>query len=122
MTWLPLLFKPWVKVAIARQRIGRSLWLNKKPKFVGRSGLREGEYGRLWLKNFVLFVITLGLHRVCSDAGFKEAQWFDDNIRWADNSISTLGLILAVDEDPNVVVDVLCEGVEEVEDAAGAGG
>ncbi|EKX51451.1 hypothetical protein GUITHDRAFT_134381 [Guillardia theta CCMP2712] len=106
---LPLLFKPWVKVAIARQRIERSLWLNKQPKFKGRSGLREGEFGRLWLKNFILFITTLGLHRVCSDAAFKEAQWFDENICWADNSVSTLGLILAVDEDPDVESSKSCE-------------
>ena len=53
--------------------------------------------------------------KAAAAADYKEAEWMDKQIVWEDNTLSTLGLVLAADyfaesESPGEVVNVIHSG------------
>ena len=90
---------PWVKIAAARQRVERTHLLGKRMNFNGTVLNKDSTraFWRLWFGNWVCSILTCGLSRIVSDSDFQEAAWLDQHVLWADGTISTVGIVLAVE-------------------------
>jgi hypothetical protein len=98
------LYRPWVKLKVAEQTVQRTHILGKSLKFTAKVFDKkhpENAFWKLWFHNWCWAMVSFGVSRFISDADFKEAEWLDQHVFWEDCTISSLGLVLAVDYRPN---------------------
>lgn len=98
------LYRPWVKLKVAEQTLQRTHILGKSLKFTAKVFDKkhpENAFWKLWFYNWCWAVVSFGVSRFISDADFKEAEWLDEHVFWEDHTISSLGLVLAVDYRPD---------------------
>ena len=98
----------WTQNTNGKQTVERTSVLGKKMVFTGRvlskrHGKKESDkdgFFRLWLGNWLKALLTCGLSRIVADTDFQEAAWLDAHIEWQDKTLSSVGLVLAVELDP----------------------